>query len=63
MGTKLLTIVEAADRLALRPGTIRKLIYQRRLPSVKLGRSVRLREEDLEALIRLGLHPLTGRRP
>jgi excisionase family DNA binding protein len=63
MGTKLLTIVEAAERSALRPGTIRKPIYQRRLPSVKLGRSVRLREEDLEALIRLGLHPLNGRRP
>lgn len=61
MATKLLTVLDAAERLALRPATVRKLIYQRRLPVVKLGRSVRLREEDLEALMRLGLRPLTPR--
>jgi len=55
MGTKLLTVSEAAQQLALGLGTLRKLIYKRRIPVVKLGRSVRLREEDLDALVRLGL--------
>jgi len=63
MPTNLLTVVEAAERLALQPATIRKLIFQRRLPVVKLGRSVRLRDEDIEALIRLGLRPVNERRP
>ena len=34
---------------------IRKWIYQRRLPAVKVGRLTRLRVSDLEALLVKGL--------
>jgi excisionase family DNA binding protein len=62
MTQKLLTVDQAAERLALQPSTMRKLIYARRIPFVKLGRAVRLREEDLDALIRVGLQPTTRKR-
>ncbi|MBI3988179.1 MAG: helix-turn-helix domain-containing protein [candidate division NC10 bacterium] len=58
MMTKLLRPEEAAARLLVSPLTIRKWIFARRLPVVKLGRSVRIREQDLEALINFGYQPL-----
>jgi excisionase family DNA binding protein len=57
MSDRLLRVDEVATRLALKPATIRKLLYQRKLPRVKLGRAVRIREADLEAIIRLGYEP------
>jgi excisionase family DNA binding protein len=48
---QLWTVNEVAKRLALRPSTIRKFIFQRRLPVVRLGRAVRVRESDLARLI------------
>jgi excisionase family DNA binding protein len=52
---KLLRVHEVADRLGLQPSTIRKLIYLRQLPAVRpTKRAVRVREEDVEALIRVG---------
>jgi excisionase family DNA binding protein len=48
---KLLTVNEAADRLCLRPSTIRKWLFERRLAYVRVGRrAVRIRESDLEKL-------------
>jgi excisionase family DNA binding protein len=56
--TKLLRVEEAAERLGLRPSTVRKLIYLGDLPAVRpTRRAVRLREEDIEALIKVG-YPL-----
>jgi excisionase family DNA binding protein len=57
MAEQLLSVEDAARRLALRPGTVRKLIYARRLPAVKIGRAVRVREADLSALINFGYRP------
>ena len=55
---KLLTVPEAADRLKLQPSTIRKWIFQRRLAHVRIGRrAVRIREADVEKLIREGYAP------
>lgn len=55
---KLLTVPEAADRLKLQPSTIRKWIFQRRLAHVRIGRrTVRIREADVEKLIRDGYAP------
>lgn len=51
---KLLTVRQAAEFLALRPATIRKMILQRRLPVVRIGRSVRIKEIDLEGIVRDG---------
>ena len=56
--SKLLRVPEVADRLGLQPSTVRKLIYLRQLPAVRpTKRAVRVREEDVEALIRVGYRP------
>jgi excisionase family DNA binding protein len=53
--TKLLKPEEVAERLSLALSTIRKWIHLGFLPVVHLGRrAVRIREEDCEALARLG---------
>jgi excisionase family DNA binding protein len=51
---KLLTVRQAAEFLALRPSTIRKMIFERRLPVVRIGRSVRIKESDLDGIVRDG---------
>ena len=50
---RLLRIDEAADRLGLRPGTVRTMIRAGRLPVVRPTgrRAVRIRDEDVRALI------------
>jgi excisionase family DNA binding protein len=52
---QLLTVKQAAQQLACSEAAIRKWIYQRRLPVVKVGRLTRLRLRDLEALVANGL--------
>ncbi len=55
---RLLRIEEAAERLGLRPSTVRKLIYLGQIPAVHpTKRAVRVREEDVEALRRVGYRP------
>ena len=51
---RLLTVFQAADALALKPATIRKMIFQRRLPVVRIGRAVRIKEGDVELIIKEG---------
>lgn len=51
--SKLLRISEAAERLGLKPATIRKMLYRRELPVVRpTKRAVRIKEEDIEVLIK-----------
>ncbi len=57
MGEKLLTVPQAAERLAISPATLRKWLYLRRLSCVRVGRAVRLRESDVEAMARVGFNP------
>ena len=57
MNETLVSIREAADRLAISTATIRRWVAQRRLPAVRLGRAVRIRESDIVALIRWGYRP------
>lgn len=53
--TKLLKPEDVAERLSLALSTIRKWIHLGFLPVVHLGRrAVRIREEDCEAIARLG---------
>ena len=47
----LLTIAEASAILRLRPSTLRAWILRRRLPYCKVGRLVRIRRADVDALI------------
>ncbi len=51
---RLLNWLEAAKYLAVRPSTIRAWTRNGRLASVKLGKVVRYRRTDLEALIKRG---------
>lgn len=40
--TKLLSIIEASEMLALKPATIRAWLLRRKLPRVNCGRAVRI---------------------
>ena len=51
---QLLTVAEAASMLACSQAAVRKWLYQRRLPSVKVGRLTRIRARDVEAFVRAG---------
>jgi excisionase family DNA binding protein len=53
----LLTVAEAASLLRLRPSTMRAWVLRRKIPYVKVGRLVRLRRADVEALIAASLVP------
>jgi excisionase family DNA binding protein len=50
----LLTVEEAADQLGTSPRFIRRLIAERRIAYVKIGRHVRLALTDIEAFIARG---------
>ena len=51
---QLITIQQAANRCAISARMIRKIIKTAELPMVRVGRCVRIREDDVEALIRRG---------
>jgi excisionase family DNA binding protein len=56
--TKLISVKEAAERLAVRPGTVRLWLRLRRLPSVRVGeRALRIPADAIEALIERGFTP------
>ena len=50
----LLTIEQAADRLGTSVRFVRRLVFERRIAYVKLGRLVRIAAGDLDAFIRAG---------
>jgi len=50
----LYTVDEAARRLNTTPRFVRRLISERRIAFFRLGRDVRIAEEDLEAFIAAG---------
>jgi excisionase family DNA binding protein len=53
----LLTVAEAAGLLRLKPSTMRAWILGRRLPYCKVGRLVRIRKADVDALIATSVVP------
>jgi hypothetical protein len=60
---RLVTIAEAAARAANSPAWWRKLAARRQIPVVKLGRSCRLREEDVSRIIAEGFRPARAEMP
>ena len=48
----LLTVKQAASILGLQESTIRKWVLSRRMGVVRLGRSVRIRRDEVESLIK-----------
>jgi len=49
---QLLTVEEVAERLNTSPRFVRRLIFERRIAFLKLGRHVRITEHDLECYVR-----------
>ena len=47
----LLTTKQAAEMLQFSPSYMRKLVMRRKVPFIKIGRSVRFRKEDLEQML------------
>ena len=47
----LLDVVQASSYLGLSPATLRKWVFERRVPFVRLGRRVLFRLEDLDGLV------------
>jgi excisionase family DNA binding protein len=54
MTDKLLTVEEAAARLGTSTRFVRRLVFERRIAYVKLGRHVRISSRDLDAFIEAG---------
>jgi excisionase family DNA binding protein len=48
---QLLTVVEASERLGLKPATIRAWLLRRKLPRVNCGRAVRIPAEAIEQFV------------
>ena len=57
---QLLTVAQAGDYLGTGERFIRRLIAQRRITYVKLGKYVRLQRSTLDAFIAAGLVPSDG---
>jgi excisionase family DNA binding protein len=59
---RLLTVAAAAERLSTSPRFIRRLIAERRIEFVKVGRHVRISESALDDFIQSGVvKPMTTR--
>jgi excisionase family DNA binding protein len=54
---KLLTVLEAAEALALKPATIRAWLLRRKLPRVSCGRAVRIPAEAIADFIERNTTP------
>ena len=50
--TTMLTMAEAAERLGTTHRFVRRLVNERRIAYLKLGRHVRISSEDLDAYLR-----------
>jgi excisionase family DNA binding protein len=55
--TKLLTLEQAAERLGLKPVTLRMWASARKIARVKIGRAVRVPESEIARIIERGLIP------
>jgi excisionase family DNA binding protein len=54
MKDKLLTVEETAERLGTSVRFVRRLVFERRIAYVKLGRHIRIAVRDLDAFIVAG---------
>ncbi len=55
---RLLTVDEAAQQLRLKPATIRRMILQRRIDTIRpLARAVRVPESAIKKILEQGFRP------
>jgi excisionase family DNA binding protein len=59
---RLLTVDEAAERLGTSTRFVRRLIFERRIAFVKVGRHVRITPGDLDAYVAAGRVDVLRRR-
>lgn len=52
----LMTVEEAASYLRLAPWTLRHWVCQKKIPYVRLGRTVRFRRKDMERFVSQNVH-------
>lgn len=57
MHDRMLSVPEIAERLSVNPRWVRRQIFLRTLPVVKLNHLVRVRESDLEDFIKSNTRP------
>jgi excisionase family DNA binding protein len=62
----LLSVEQAAERLGTNARFVRRLVFERRIAYIKLGRHVRIATRDLDAFVRasrvkVGQHPTLRR--
>jgi excisionase family DNA binding protein len=55
-----LSITEAAEATGLSIRYIRRLVYERRIQSIKVGKLVRIRPDDLSAYLVANTRPARG---
>lgn len=55
--SELMTIRTAAERLQIHQFNLRAWLSQGKLGFIRIGRSIRIREEDLEVIIQKGYVP------
>jgi excisionase family DNA binding protein len=60
--TKLLSIKEASEMLALKPATVRAWLLRRKLPRVNCGRAVRIPAEAIAQFIERNTIPAKEQR-
>lgn len=58
---RLLTVVEVADRLSTSERYVRRLIEERRIEFVRIGRKVRIASSTVDGLIKAGRVPAVVR--
>lgn len=62
-GEKLLGVVQVAERLGLKPATIRRMILERRIDVVRpSARAVRIPESTVDRIMEQGYRPAIKRR-
>ncbi len=54
----MLTVEQAAERLGLRVSTLRAWVLRRKISYAKIGRSVRIPEQEIERIIRENTIPV-----
>ena len=61
--SRLLTIPEVADRLGLKPSTIRKMVLERRIDVIRPSvRAVRIPESAVTRILERGFRPAVSQR-
>jgi excisionase family DNA binding protein len=60
MTMKLLTVVETAEALRIKPATVRAWLLRRKISSFRVGRAVRVSAEEIDRVLHDGLQPAIG---